>query len=147
MWTAARLVAAVLFTALGYYSATLVAATFPEGTDPKTFVICIASIGLWQGWMTMGKLTGRGYSAAAGNGIRTSVQIAFFGLLLFALVEMFSRSADLRYRDFWTATKDALNLFIEYLGQYAGIPASWGVLLAGGVLIGLATEAAARLWR
>lgn len=147
MYTAARLVAAVLFCILGYFSATLVTDTFADGIQHTWFEPSIAAIGLWQGWMVMGRIAGRGYSAAVGNGLRTSVQIAFFGLVLYALREMFLRSADLRYNDFGRAVMDAMNLFIEYLYDFAAITDAWAILLAGGAVIGMATEAASRMWR
>ena len=119
MWTAARLVSAILFAAIGWFAARevtngLTDSLFPEGLNHDLFEPSIAAIGLWQGWSVMGKLVKRGYSAAIGNGIRTSVQIALFGVGFYALREMFVRSADLRYTDFGVAVIDALNLFLEY---------------------------------
>jgi hypothetical protein len=74
------------------------------------------------------------------------VQIAFFGILLFALSTMFMRSANLRYSAPWEAVTATFDLFIEYFMQSLTIPV-WGTLLIGGALCGLVVEAAGRLWR
>lgn len=152
MWTAARLVAALLFAGIGWYAARLVTdglldSLFPEGLSHDLFEPSIALIGLWQGWAVSGKLAKRGYSAAIGNGIRSGVQIAFFGLLFYALREMFIRSADLRYTDFGVAVIDALNLFIEYGAELLRVPPAVGVLLIGGAVAGIVVEFCSRIWR
>lgn len=146
MWTAARLVAAILFACVGYVAALFVTDTFPDGMLATYFAPTIAAIGLWQGWSTMGKLVGNGWNGAIGNGIRTSVQITFFGLLFFSLREVFLRSSDLRYGGFGEAVVAALELFIEYFLQMLTAPIL-ASLLIGGVLAGLASEAAHRMWR
>lgn len=147
MFTAARLVAALLFAVIGYFAAIEVFKTFPEGIRATWFAPSIGAIGLWQGWVVMGPAAGRGFLGAMGVGLRTSLQITFFGLALYALREMFRRSANLRYDDFGVAVIDAMNLFIEYLGDLAMIPTAIGVLAIGGLVAGLLTEAASRVWR
>ncbi len=152
MFTAARLVAAILFAVIGFYAARQVTeglpdTLFPDGLTHDLFEPSIAAIGLWQGWVVMGKLVKRGYSAAIGNGIRTSVQITLFGLGFYALREMFIRSSDLRYTDFGVAVMDALNLFIEYGGEFLRVTPAILVLLVGGAIAGILTEYASKIWR
>ncbi|QBY00675.1 TrgA family protein [Rhodophyticola sp. CCM32] len=146
MLTAAKLVAALLFAGVGYGAAYLVTDTFPEGQLATYFPASIAGIGLWQGWYVMGGRAGHGYYAALGNGFRTSVQITFFGLLLFALREMFMRSASLRYDGPGEAVIATLELFLEYFWQMQTAPVLVTLTL-GGALAGLLTEKAARSWR
>lgn len=146
MPTAAKLVGALVFFAVGWMAALQVLTTVPEGTPATYFPVTIALIGLWQGWSVAGRHAGHGIGNALGNGIRTSVQIAFFGLLLFALRTMFMRSTNLRYDGFMEAIIEAMELFIEYALQSAIVPV-WAVLLAGGVIGGLICEIAARRWR
>jgi hypothetical protein len=146
MPTGAKLVGGVLYFAVGWYAALQVILTFPEGTPATYFPLTIALIGLWQGWMVMGNRAGAGFPAAVANGLRVSVQIAFFGLLLFALRQMFIRSANLRYDNPGAATVDTLNLFIEYFQQSLTIEI-WGALFVGGIIGGIGTEMAARAWR
>lgn len=147
MWTMARLLSAVLFCALGYYSGTLVVATFGEEVSATYFPATIAGIAIWQGWSVLGKRVGLGFFASSGIGFRTSLQIALFGLVLFALREMFDRATRLRYNDFGVALMDAGNLFLEYGAQFTRIPEAWMTLLLGGVVIGLLAEGAKKVWR
>lgn len=146
MPTGAKLTGAVVFFAVGWLAALFVIDTFPEGTPATYFPLTIALIGLWQGWMVAGAHAGNGYQISMGAGLRTSVQIAFFGLLLFALRTMFMRSARLRYDGPGEATIAALELFLEYLLQSL-TPEIWGTLILGGLIGGAICEWAARRWR
>lgn len=146
MPTGAKLTGAVVFFAVGWLAALFVIDTFPEGTPATYFPLTIALIGLWQGWMVAGTHAGNGYQISMGAGLRTSVQIAFFGLLLFALRTMFMRSARLRYDGPGEATIAALELFLEYLLQSL-TPEIWGTLILGGLIGGAICEWAARRWR
>ncbi|NKX46140.1 TrgA family protein [Roseicyclus persicicus] len=146
MPTAARLVGAVVFFGVGWAAALQVLTTVPEGTPATFFPVTIAMIGLWQGWSVAGANAGRGRSMAVANGLRTSIQIAALGLIVFALRTMFERSMSLRYDGFGEAVVAAMDLFIEYFFQSLIAPV-WGVLLVGGVIGGLICEGAARRWR
>ncbi|MEM9320252.1 MAG: TrgA family protein [Pseudomonadota bacterium] len=147
MLTAARLVAAILFAITGYVAGGYITDTFPDGMRHDWFEPSIAALGVWQGWTVMGKNVGRGFTAAIGNGIRTSVGMIFFGLIYYAMRQMLIRSSDLWYNDFGVAVVDALNLFIEYGLDLANIPMALAALLVGGVVGGILTEIASRLWR
>ena len=150
MPTAARLAAGILFFLVGWQAAQYTLLTFPEGTPATYFPLTIGLIGLWQGWMVAGSRAGQGIGLAFANGIRCSVQTAFFGILLFALRTMFMRSANLRYDSPGEATVATLELFMEYLFQTFQMPQAyliWGTLLIGGALAGLVTEAVGRVWR
>lgn len=146
MPTAAKLVAGILFFLVGWQAAVYTLLTFPPEMPATYFPLTIGLIGFWQGWMVSGSRAGKGISVAFGNGLRCSVQIAFFGILLFALRTMFMRSANLRYSAPWEAVTATFDLFIEYFLQSLTIPV-WGTLLIGGALCGLVVEAAGRLWR
>ncbi|MEM6390336.1 MAG: TrgA family protein [Pseudomonadota bacterium] len=146
-WTMARLLSAIMFCALGYYCGLLTRATFNEGVAADYFPHAIAIIGLWQGWTVLGKQVGQGYYASLGQGFRTSVQITIFGLLFFALREMFIRSGQLRYNDFGVALFDAMGLFLQYGQQFLLIYEAWMTLGLGGMVIGIVAEAAKRVWR
>jgi len=146
MPTGAKLVGAIVFFALGWVVALQALTTVPEGTPATYFAPTIAMIGLWQGWSVAGRNAGNGWSMAIGNGLRCSVQIAIFGLALFALRTMFLRSANLRYDGFMEAVFAAMDLFVEYFFQSLIVPV-WGVLLIGGIVGGFMCEMAARRWR
>jgi len=145
MPTAAKLVGALAFFAVGWLAALQVLTTFPDETPARFFPLTIAMIGLWQGWTVAGDKAGEGWRMSFGAGIRTSVQMAFLGLLLFALRTMFIRSADLRYDGPGEAATDAITLFIEYTVQMA-VPQVSTVLIVGGILGGILCEKAARRW-
>ncbi len=146
MPTAAKLVGGLAFFAVGWAAALQALTTLPEGTPATWFAPTIAVIGLWQGWSVAGRGAGKGWSMALGSGLRTSIQIAILGLLLFALRTMFIRSANLRYDGFFEAIFASMDLFIEYFFQSLIVPV-WGVLLIGGIIGGLLCESAARRWR
>lgn len=147
MPTAAKLAAALLFFGVGWQAAQFTLLTFPEQTPATYFPLTIALIGLWQGWMVSGSRAGQGIRTALANGMRCGAQIAFFGLLLFALRTMFARSANLRYDSPGEATIATLELFIEYFYQTLEIPHIWATLLVGGAVAGLVAEMVSRVWR
>lgn len=150
MPTAAKLVAAVLFFLVGWQAAQFTLLTFPEEMAATYFPLTIGLIGVWQGWTVSGSRGGKGIGVSFANGIRCSVQIAFLGVLLFALRTMFMRSANLRYDDPGEAVIATLELFLQYLFQTLELPHAyliWGTLLIGGALAGLVTEAVGRIWR
>ena len=143
--TAGKLIGGVSFAVVGWIAALRVLDTMPEGTPATFFPVTIAAIGLWQGWVA-GSRVGKGWSAGLSNGVRTSVQMAFFGLLLFSLRTMFMRSANLRYDSPGEATVATLELFMQYSLQSLTAPI-WATLLVGGLAAGLLTEIAGKLWR
>ncbi|MFW5655643.1 MAG: TrgA family protein [Roseicyclus sp.] len=149
MPTAAKLVAALLFCLVGYQAARFVLLeTFPEAMHGNTvFPLSIGLIGIWQGWMVSGARAGQGWRVSLGNGMRCAAQIAFFGLLFYALRTMFSRAANMRYDAPWEAVIATFEIFIGYFAQSLESPLIWGTLLIGGAMAGLLTEAAGRLWR
>jgi hypothetical protein len=147
MPTAAKLVAGILFFLIGWQAAKFTLLTFPPEMAATFFPLTIGLIGFWQGWTVSGTRAGQGFRAALGNGMRCGVQVAFFGLLLFALRTMFQRSANLRYDSPGEATIATIELFIEYFQQTLEIPHIWATLLIGGAIAGLLTEAIGRIWR
>lgn len=146
MPTGAKLTGAIVFYAVGWLAAYFTIFTLPEGMPVGNFQLIVGAIGLWQGWMVAGTHAGKGWQSSMGAGIRTSVQIAFFALLLYAIRMVMVRSSRLRYDGPGEATIEGLELFLEYLLQTLTLPI-WGTLLGGGILGGLICEWAARRWR
>ncbi|MEM7722918.1 MAG: TrgA family protein [Pseudomonadota bacterium] len=146
MPTAPKLVGAILFFGVAWVAALSVLDTLPEETPARYFPLSIAVIGFWQGWVVAGGHAGEGMRAAIGTGIRVSVQIAFFGLLLHALRTMFIRSSRLLYDGPGEAAIAAMELFLEYLLQSMTVPI-WGTLIGGGIIAGLLVEWSSRRWR
>lgn len=147
MPTGAKLAAGLLYFGIAYVAAIQAQLTFQEGTPAAYFKITVAIIGFWQGWMVMGNRAGAGFSTGMSNGLRTSVQIAFFALAVFALREMFMRSVGGTYgANPADALTGAMELFLEYFMQTLTIQV-WVVLLVGGIIGGILTEIAAKMWR
>src|SRR6056297_1256011 len=97
MPTAAKLLAAVAFAALGFLAAETVKPHMVEGTQFGVFSYICAGIGALCGWMVMGGLVGAGYRAAAGYGVRTAATLVFWALLGFSIYEMILRATKMRY--------------------------------------------------
>lgn len=145
MPTAARLLAAIGFLLIGYFGAEVVKPHMPEGTQFGAFSFVCAGIGLLTGWIVMGGLVGEGMVRAAGYGVRVSVTLVFWALLLFAIYEMLRRATKMRYDGPMEALTAVFGIGLEY-GRYLLAPDVLAVLLGGGVLVGMLSEWAARRW-
>lgn len=147
MPTAPRLVAALLFAALGYLAAEAFKPTMPEGTRFGYFSLICAALGLACGWQVMGKLAGRGYGVAITVGIQTAATLTFLALLGFCFYLMIERALDHRYgHDVIKALQAVFELLLEN-GARMLAPPVLGTLLAGAGLGGVATEWVAKRWR
>jgi len=146
MPTAAKLVAALAFAATALFASLAIVAALPEGTVIGYFHYVNAALGAFAGWAVMGRLAGRGYGIAAASGVRTVVVFVFYALLVQALYRMLERAVQTRYSDVMEALAGA----VDYLGQdgmtLLTTPPALAILLVGGVLAGVVTEAAARRW-
>ena len=92
MPTAAKLSAAAVFAIVALIAAQLYIPLLPEGSSIKYFREVSTVVGLLSGWFVMGRVAGRGYSDAIGSGLRTSVTILFWVLLIFGSVTMIRKS-------------------------------------------------------
>ncbi|HCZ00475.1 MAG: tellurium resistance protein [Rhodobacterales bacterium RIFCSPHIGHO2_02_FULL_62_130] len=145
MPTAAKLVAAVMFAAVGFLAAQAYVPSLPEGTQIGFLREICAGLGLVIGWFVMGRLVGKGYVEAVGFGIRTSVTVLFWAVLGFSIYEMILRSTKMMYDGPMEALLGVFDLVIYY-GKMMGSPEFIGTLLIGGVLGGIAAEWAGRRW-
>jgi hypothetical protein len=145
MPTAAKLVAAVVFAAVAFFAANAMVPLLPEGTQIGYLREISALLGLVVGWRVMGRLVGKGYVEAIGFGIRTSVTILFWATLGFSIYEMILRSTKMMYDGPMEALLGVFDLMIYY-GEMMGSPEFIGTLLVGGIIGGLAAEAAGRRW-
>jgi len=145
MPTAAKLVAAVMFAAVGFLAAQAFVPSLPEGTQIGFLREICAVLGLIIGWLVMGRLVGKGYVEAVGFGIRTSVTVLFWAVLGFSIYEMILRSTKMMYDGPMEALLGVFDLVIYY-GKMMGSPEFIATLLIGGVLGGIAAEWAGRRW-
>ena len=146
MPTAAKLVSALLFAAVGYFAAEAYGQTLPPGQPRQWLAPIVAAIGLGQGWLTMGSLVGQGISVAVTTGVRVSVQIAFWAVVGFGLYEMFYRSTRLRYDGVGEAVIAALDLFLDYGLSLLSATTCLVILLVGGAMSGVLAELVNRRW-
>jgi len=145
MPTAAKLVAALCFALTGFLAAEAVKRQIPEGTDFGPFSLVIAGLGLIAGWRVMGRLAGKGWIASVGYGLRTSVTVAFAGLVIYAIERMIQRALDMLYKGPVEAVLGVFEQMVT-LGAYVLRQEVLVVLAVGAVFGGIAAEWAARRW-
>jgi hypothetical protein len=145
MPTISRLIAAVIFAATSFFAGEAFKLGMPEGVQYGQYSLMNVAIGLCCGWIVMGGLTGRGYRAAAGYGIRTSVTITAWALLVFCIVLMVRKAFKKRYDSPMEAITDIFALALEH-GAIALTPEVIVTLAVGGVLGGLSAEWAKQRW-
>ncbi len=147
MPTAAKLVAALWFALVGWLAANAHVPTLGQGASVGLFRELTALLGLVIGWRVMGRLVGQGYAQAVGSGLRTSVTLAFFALLLFSIYLMIKSSFVVNgYDGPMDAVLGAFEIMLEQ-GRKMLTIGVLGVLILGGIIGGLVAEAAARRWR
>ena len=146
MPTAAKIVGAICFALFGAVAAEMVKPALPEGTQFGLFVPICAVIGLLNGWLVMGRLTGHGYRDAMGSGVRTAITIVVWALLVFSIYEMILRSMHVnRYDGPMEAVTAAFGLMLDY-GKVLLTPIILGTFLVGGLIGGAITEWAGKRW-
>ncbi len=146
MPTTAKLVAAVIFALIGWLAANAHIPSLGENPAIGRFREISALIGLAVGWGTMGSLVGKGYADAVGSGLRTSVTLVFFALLIFSTVLMFRETARMTYAGPMEAVLGVFQIMLDH-GRRMLVPGVLGVLIVGGALGGVLTEWASRRWR
>jgi len=146
MPTAAKLMSAVAFALVGWFAARAYIPGLPEGSQTRNFPEITAALGLIIGWMVMGNAVGKGYSAAIGSGIRTSVTIVFWALVGFSIYDMVLESTKLRYDGPMEAVVATFGIMIDY-GALLARQQVIAVLAIGGIAGGILAEAVSRRWK
>ena len=138
MPTGAKLISAAFYGFLTYIAAHIVHHTFEVEIgyeqDFGLFKEITAVIGGLVGWKVQGPRVGEGYYLAIQGGFITSVAIVFWGLVLWALVEMINESMKMKYKGAMHAIKDSFMIAIEYAKTIA-VP-EFIITMAVGALIG-----------
>lgn len=148
MPTAARLVASVVFAAVAWLAAHQYALAMP-GDQPAGWLREVSVvIGLIAGWWVMGGFMTRrrGRVEAIGTGLRTSLTMAFFVLVVFSVTEMLTRAIDGDYAEPMAALIDVFAQALR-LGEGLLNMGVLGVLLLGGILGGALSHMAAARWK
>jgi hypothetical protein len=145
MPTAAKLVAALFFAALGYVTISLYIAHLPVGSTLRVLYQSSSGIGLLCGWFISGPRAGRGYADAVGTGVRSAFTTLVGVLLLHSLLQMLDQSMKRRF----DGPMEAVMAVFEYLIGYGATALSVdvvGVIVVGGIMGGLLTEFVGRRW-
>ncbi len=145
MPTAARLVAAVFFAALGWFASDLVKPLLPEGTQTGWFNETMAIVGWISGWTMAGAKAGDGLRSALGYGLTTSALLVFWGVLIFSSYEMLDLSLKSRFDGPMQAIKAMIGIAIDYL-KLISTPEIIGTLVIGGLFGGWLAEWTAKRW-
>ncbi len=146
MPTAAKLVAAFCFAIIGWLAANAHIPALGESAAYGFFREITAIIGALVGWNVMGNLVGQNYGEAAGSGMRTTVTMVFFALLVFSTHGMLNNATKMIYDGPMDAVLAIFQLMMEN-GRDMLTVGVLTVLIAGGMLGGVITEWASRRWR
>lgn len=146
MPTAAKVVAALFFAALGYLSADIAKPLLPEGTPTHWMNETVAFFGLLMGWNVVGTRVGDGTRASFGYGLTAAVLTAFWSLFMFAGADMLDKSMARRYRGPIEALQDMFGIFTDYAAMIL-VPSMFLAIVIGGGFGGYIAEWASRRWK
>ncbi|MEM8578094.1 MAG: TrgA family protein [Pseudomonadota bacterium] len=142
----ARLTGALLIAALGFALSLLVMPLFPDQTNWGWFVHVNVALGLVIGWRVLGARVGRGWTNAINLGLTGAGLLLFWGLFVQATNEMVRLAMKNRYDGPFEALVAIFEIGAEWAIVIATVPVIALAVLAG-VLSGLLTEVAWRIWR
>lgn len=146
MPTAPKLVAALWFALLAWFSAELVKAYLPEGTQFGLMSVIAGGFGGLTGWIFLGRRAGDTMKAALTYGFSASVILSFWSIFYFAFETMLHRSIDGRYKGAMHALVSMVDLGKDYAIIVLTAPDVMGALIIGGLFGGWLTEKAAERW-
>lgn len=146
MPTAARLVAALCLALVALAVSLEVMPRMPESTDFGYFVPLNIALGLVCGWVVTGRHVRLGFFGALNNGIAGVAVLVFWGLVVQGGYEMFRLAMNRRYHGPLEAIYGIFELSVGY-AQVLLAPEIIATLVIGGILSGLITELAGKMWR
>lgn len=139
MPTMGRLVGAILFAGLAWYTSLLIIPLFPVGTNLGLFQEVNTFFGLIAGWTVAGPRAGLGYVAAFSYGLTALVAMVVMALFFNSSVVMVEQSLRKRYDGPGEAVTDVFQMFVDHAIVMA-TPEIIGTLVIGGIVGGLVTE-------
>ncbi len=145
MPTTARLVAAVLFAALGWLCADLYKPLLPEGTPVGLFSPVSAGFGLLVGWNFTGRRIERRLGSGFGIGLTSSLLLVFWVLLAFSGTKMLQNSLRKYYDGPVEALQGLFAIGLDY-ARLGATPEIVAALVVGGLVGGRITEWVAGRW-
>lgn len=146
MPTAARLIAALVLAATAWVVSQTIKPYLPEGTMFGWFDYVNVVLGVLCGWIVIGGRSGRGMSAAVGNGLTGVFMLVLWAIFVQACNEMLGLALRRHYRGPLEALLDIFNIGVDHaallLNADVAIP-----LLIGGIMAGVLSEIGGRMWR
>ncbi|MDC1228715.1 TrgA family protein [Octadecabacter sp.] len=139
MPTMGRLVGAILFAGLAWYTSLLIIPLFPVGTNLGLFQEVNTFFGLIAGWTVAGPRAGLGYVAGFSYGLTALVAMVVMALFFNSSVVIVEQSLRKRYDGPGEAVTDVFQMFVGHAIMMA-TPEIIGTLLIGGIVGGLVTE-------
>ena len=146
MPTAAKLVAALLLAALGWFAADLVKPYLVEGRPVGLFSPVAAGLGLAVGWAFTGRRLERRTGGAVGIGLASAALLVFWVTVAFSGYEMIMRSTQRRYHGPVDALQGMVELGLDDLRR-AAQPDVIIALVVGGLVVGAVTHWVSRRFR
>ncbi len=145
MPTAARMITAIIFAGLAYYTSNIAKTLLPEGTAVGVFTQWAMFVSALCAWKVIGRLIGRGYKASINTGIYAMGVAMFFVTLMFSIVEMVKRSMKFQYDGPMDAIVNMFGIGLEYGVMFLD-PRIGVTLLVRGILAGIIGEWAENRW-
>lgn len=146
MPTTARLVAALLLAALGWFTADLVKPYLPEAQPVGLFSPISALVGLGVGWIFTGKKLHGGEGSAVGIGLSSALLLVFWVAFIFSGYEMLQKALRKSYDGPTDAAVDTFAIILDQL-KTAAQPDVIAAIVVGGVVAGALTRWTAARFR
>lgn len=146
MPTSARLISALLFAAIGWFTADLVKPLLLEGTAVGRFSPISAVLGFLVGWWFTGKRLESEEAGSLGIGLTSSFLLTFWVILIFSGYEMVQLSMrSNRYDGPIEALQGMFGIAVDYI-WLAATPEVVGTLAISGLFSGWITAKIAKRW-
>lgn len=139
MPTIGRLIGAILFGGLAWYTTLLIIPLFAEGVNLGLFQEVNTFFGLFAGWTIAGPRSGTGYVAAFSYGLTAVVAMVAMALFFNSSAVMVEQSLRKRYDGPGEAVTDVFEMFVEHLIMMSTYDIL-STLILGGFAAGLVTE-------
>lgn len=139
MPTAAKLVAGILFAALGYYASEIYKLLMDEGAYAGRLSEINAMVGLVAGWRVAGSRANDNYSAAISYGLSAGFMMVLMSLFVHSVTEMVNRS----YRKIYDGATEAVVAVFELMFDYASVMVDANLivtLVVGSIIASLIIE-------
>ncbi|MBU2993121.1 TrgA family protein [Octadecabacter sp. 1_MG-2023] len=114
MPTMGRIVGAILYGALAWYTTILIVPLFPEGTNLGWFQEINTVFGFWVGWTIAGSRAGTGYTAAFSYGLTATIALVVSANFFNSILVMLDQSLRRRYDGPGEAVTAVFEMFVQH---------------------------------